>query len=108
MSNVSKQAVSDYLDSMFTDMLPPLVFDAPQYQAQDTVDTGKQLQACLDPFLMMAMPWDVNNPSVTQQKVLAAYLLLNLTLELPASSLKNYCLRQCQVLNTFNEGQWGR
>lgn len=108
MSNISKQVVSDYLDSMFLDVLPPLVFEAPRYQALDTVENGKQMQACFDPFLMMAMPWDMNVTSLTQQKILASYLLLNLTLELPASRLKNYCLRQCQILNVVSEGQWGR
>lgn len=107
MGNVSKQAVSDYLDSMFLDILPPVVYEKPLYQAQDTVESGKQMQACLDPFTMMSLPWDMNQLCVSQQKILAAYLLLNLTIQLPSSTLKNYCLRQCQILNASSEGQWG-
>ncbi len=102
-SNANK-AVSDYLNSMFMDLTlaecvtGPLLetpFVQDKIEATDSIDLGQRLEPCLDLFQFMLMgKKDQLNP----QHFLALLTLIQLSGKLPESRVKEYCLRQCQIL----------
>lgn len=104
MNKTSDKAVADYLNNMFMDLAisEPEVSTTKvsEYIPLDSNNLGFQLVPCMDPFNLMNL-----ENAVTPSKIWLAYIMvLNLAKNLPSGTLKQYCLRQCQILlNQFNQ-----
>ena len=99
--NTSKDAVHDYLNAMFMDVaLTETVIATPDIESEtilkpsDTIPSGAQVVACMDPFEFLAM----TNKEPTGQQWLALLLVLGLCRALPNGDVKSYCLNHCQIL----------
>ncbi len=101
MNKTSNGIVSEYLNSLLMDQLavPEAIVETEviePFQSQDSVGTGQRVVRCMDPFKFM----DVAKSHSDSQLFLVFILLLTLNKALPESRLKQYCLRQCQILLT--------
>lgn len=96
MVSASDKAVCEYVNSLLLDVSFPKIDlpDVQAYRAQDSVISGQRLQATHDIFSMMQLGTD-NHKSHMWLTVLS---LLPLLKSLPDGSLRNYILRQTQIL----------
>ena len=93
MAGASDKAVSDYLDNLFFETLPPVNHEIVQYQPLDSVDMSCRLQPCTDPFSLMSMT------DVSEHAIWEAFLeLLLLGQTLPHGQLQRYVFKQSQIL----------
>ena len=93
MAGTSDKAVSDYLDNLFFETLPPVNNNVTPYQPLDSVDLGCRLQPCTDPFSLMSMT------NVSEHIIWEAFLqLLLLGQALPQGQLQRYVFKQSQIL----------
>jgi hypothetical protein len=93
MAGTSDKAVSDYLDNLFFETLPPVNNEITPYQPLDSVDLGCRLQPCTDPFLLMSMS------DVSEHIIWETFLqLLLLGQTLPQGQLQRYVFKQSQIL----------
>ena len=104
----SDKAVTAYLDNLLNDISLDLPLDeadvqvsspisAPtgEYHPKDTVDITRRMVPLIDPFSLMDLRVDESNAHLLW---LGVHELLPVVGQLPASTLKQYCLRQCQTL----------
>ena len=96
MVSSSDKAVCEYVNSLLLDVSFPQIDlpDIQTYKPSDSVVNGQRLQATHDIFSMMQLE-QVNQSNHMWLTVLS---LLPLLESLPSGSLKNYMLRQTQIL----------
>lgn len=96
MVSASDKAVCEYVNSLLLDVSFPKIElpDVRAYNAQDSVISGQRLQATHDIFSMMQLDTDKQ----TSHMWLTVLSLLPLLKSLPDGSLRNYILRQTQIL----------
>jgi len=106
----SDKAVTDYLDTLLSDSLMdaaltlPVDTPAPQQPAvtprprsADTTDVTRRMVPVFDPFTLMSLTAE---HSLQRQHLMwiGVHELLPMIQQLPPSSLRQYCLRQCETL----------
>lgn len=104
----SDKAVTAYLDNLLNDIAldlpvdeaevqvsPPITAASGEYHPKDTVDITRRMVPLIDPFSLMDLRVDKSNAHLLW---LGVHELLPVVGQLPASTLKQYCLRQCQTL----------